>query len=147
MKTEQRLSCSVDLVKVLASSHGPLEPYFGSHTWILGVIIDNVFKLDKHVSLLVRTSKSNLQQILARKSMKTFSMFLLHLTFTLLLIQQFICYNGQRNASTPILPSLHWLSVRYRIHFKIILFVSKSLNGLVLQYLSDLNKPVSLLKP
>ena len=37
-----------------------------------------------------------------------------------------------------MLSSLHWLPVRYRIDFKIILFVFKSLNGLAPEYLSDL---------
>ncbi len=33
---------------------------------------------------------------------------------------------------------LHWLPVHYRIDFKILLFVFKSLNGLAPPYLSDL---------
>lgn len=39
-----------------------------------------------------------------------------------------------------VLSSLHWLPVRYRIYFKIILFIFKSLNGLAPDYLSDLVK-------
>ena len=37
-----------------------------------------------------------------------------------------------------MLSSLHWLPVRYRIDFKILLFVFKSLYGLTPEYLSDL---------
>ncbi len=39
---------------------------------------------------------------------------------------------------TPILQSLHWLPVCYRINFKVLLLVFKSLNGLTPSYLSDL---------
>ncbi len=44
---------------------------------------------------------------------------------------------------TPILSSLHWLPVRYRIDLKILLFVFKSLNGLAPCYISDLLQPYS----
>ncbi len=39
---------------------------------------------------------------------------------------------------TPILKSLHWLPVCFRIDFKILLLVSKTLNGLGPTYLLDL---------
>ena len=44
----------------------------------------------------------------------------------------------KREHITPVLSSLHWLPVRFRIDFKILLFVFKSLNGLAPDYLSDL---------
>ena len=39
---------------------------------------------------------------------------------------------------TPILKDLHWLPVKFRIQFKIIVLTFKSLNGLSPEYLSDL---------
>lgn len=42
---------------------------------------------------------------------------------------------------SPVLASLHWLPVHFRIHFKILLFVFKSLNGLAPSYLSELLHP------
>jgi len=42
---------------------------------------------------------------------------------------------------TPVLKSLHWLPVRERIDFKILLLVYKSLNGLAPSYLSELLSP------
>uniref|UniRef100_A0A671UFZ1 Reverse transcriptase domain-containing protein n=1 Tax=Sparus aurata TaxID=8175 RepID=A0A671UFZ1_SPAAU len=42
---------------------------------------------------------------------------------------------------SPILASLHWLPIQFRIHFKILLFAFKSLNGLALPYLSELLHP------
>ena len=48
----------------------------------------------------------------------------------------------KREHITPVLSSLHWLPVRYRIDFKILVF--KSLNGLAPEYLSD---PIQLHQP
>jgi len=39
---------------------------------------------------------------------------------------------------TPLLAELHWLPVRARIHYKILLITFKSLHGLSPKYLSDL---------
>ena len=39
---------------------------------------------------------------------------------------------------TPVLRELHWLPVKFRVEFKIALLVFKTLNGLALQYLSEL---------
>jgi len=42
---------------------------------------------------------------------------------------------------SPILSSLHWLPIYHRIHFKILLFVFKGLNGLAPPYISELLHP------
>ncbi|XP_048113258.1 uncharacterized protein LOC125303492 [Alosa alosa] len=42
---------------------------------------------------------------------------------------------------TPILKSLHWLPVSFRIDFKVLLLVSKALNDLAPVYISDLLSP------
>ena len=39
---------------------------------------------------------------------------------------------------TPVLKELHWLPVRYRIQFKILLLTFKALNGMAPAYISDL---------
>lgn len=39
---------------------------------------------------------------------------------------------------TPVLKSLHWLPVRYRIDFKVLLLVYKSCNGLGPEYMNDM---------
>ena len=38
----------------------------------------------------------------------------------------------------PVLHDLHWLPVKYRIHFKILLLTFKALNGMAPAYISDL---------
>ena len=47
----------------------------------------------------------------------------------------------KRDHITPVLSSLHWLPVKYRIDFKVLLFVFKSLHGLSPSYLSELIEP------
>ena len=39
---------------------------------------------------------------------------------------------------TPVLRKLHWLPLQYRIIFKLLLLVYKSLNGLFSAYISEL---------
>ena len=41
---------------------------------------------------------------------------------------------------TPVLQELHWLPVRFRIHFKILLLTFKALNGLAPDYIRELIK-------
>ena len=43
-----------------------------------------------------------------------------------------------REHITPVLASLHWLPVEYRIKFKTLMFVFKALNGLAPHYISEL---------
>ena len=44
----------------------------------------------------------------------------------------------KRDHITPILKSLHWLPVHFRIDFKVLLLVYKSLNGLGPTYIADM---------
>lgn len=46
----------------------------------------------------------------------------------------------RREHITPILKSLHWLPVYYRIHFKILVLVYKCIHGMAPTYLSELLK-------
>ncbi len=51
-----------------------------------------------------------------------------------------------REQISPVLASLHWLPVHFRINFKILVFVFKSLNGVAPKYLSALIKPYAPLR-
>lgn len=48
---------------------------------------------------------------------------------------------GTRKHIPPVLASLHWLPVPFRVHFKIHLFTFKCLNGLAPAYLSNMILP------
>ena len=49
----------------------------------------------------------------------------------------------RRDHISPVLASLHWLPVHFRIQFKVLLIVFKCLNGLAPSYLSELVQPHS----
>ena len=49
-----------------------------------------------------------------------------------------ICNVGRFEHITPSLYRLHWLPINYRIQFKILLFVYKSLNSIAPPYISEL---------
>ena len=49
----------------------------------------------------------------------------------------------KRDHISPILASLHWLPVHFRIDFKVLLFVFKALNGQAASYIRDLLTPYS----
>ncbi len=48
---------------------------------------------------------------------------------------------------SPVLPIPHWLPIKHRIHFKILLITYKALNGLAPQYLSELLSHCSPSRP
>lgn len=155
-KTEVVLFGRPDLVKPLASSLGPLVPYIGSQARNLGVIIDGAFKLGKQISAVVKSSfyqlrilakvKPYLDQKDFEKVIQAFISSRLdncnalyvgieHSQPNRLQIVQnaaarLLTGTKKREHITPVLSSLHWLPVKFRINFKILLFVFKSLNGL-----------------
>jgi len=43
---------------------------------------------------------------------------------------------------TPILSSLHWLPIKFRINYKVLLLTYKALTGLAPVYLMDLPSPL-----
>ena len=49
--------------------------------------------------------------------------------------------SGSQEHITPILLHLHWLPIRYRIEFKILLITYKALNNLAPSYIRDLLTP------
>ena len=52
-----------------------------------------------------------------------------------------LCSAGRQTDASPLLVSLHWLPIKQRIKFKILLLVYKCMNGIGPQYLSELLSP------
>ena len=48
-----------------------------------------------------------------------------------------LTFTPRMSSITPVLRSLHWLPVRKRIHFKLILLVFRALHGISPQYITD----------
>ena len=47
----------------------------------------------------------------------------------------------RRERITPVMYALHWLPVKFRIKYKVLLLVYKTLNGLAPSYMNDMLKP------
>ncbi len=129
--------------------------------------LDSDFKLESQVSAIVRSGFFHLRQLAKVKSLLAQQHFeaVIHAFITSRLDYCNALYFGVSQSSlvrlqlvqnaaarlltgtrktehiTPILASLHWLPVHFRVHFKILLFVFKSLNGLAPPYLSELLHP------
>ena len=51
-----------------------------------------------------------------------------------------VCSVSRYEHITPVLFSLHWLPVYYRIHFKILLFTFKAIHGIAPEYICSMIK-------
>ncbi len=54
---------------------------------------------------------------------------------------RFLTGTKKRDHITSVLASLHWLPIKLRVDFKILLFAYKALHNSALDYISDLTKP------
>ena len=132
----------------------------------LGVIFDSTMSMNSHISQVTRTAAFHLRNI--GKIMKyldsTATVQIIHSFVTsrldmgnsllyglpqkqihrLQLIQnsaaRLVTLSKKSCHITPILKDLHWLPVSYRIIYKILLIVYKSLIGCAPNYISDLLK-------
>ena len=151
---------------ILPADLGSLQPYIKTVVSNLGVKLDNGLNLDKQISAVVSSSFYHLRLLSQIKSVLSFSDFerVIHAFISTRLDYCNALYAGLNKGSiarlqlvqnaaarlltgtrrrehiTPVLASLHWLPVRFRIDFKILLFVFKSLNGLAPEYLAELLK-------
>uniref|UniRef100_A0A669BFN4 Reverse transcriptase domain-containing protein n=1 Tax=Oreochromis niloticus TaxID=8128 RepID=A0A669BFN4_ORENI len=146
------------------STLGALSLYCKTHVKNLGVYIDGSFKLNKQVSAVVQSCFFQLRQLAKVKPYLPANVFerVIHLFLTcrldycnslhygldqatihrLQMVQnaaaRLLTGTKRREHITPVLASLHWLPVSYRIQFKVLLFVFKSLNARAPPYLSEL---------
>lgn len=148
----------------LSETLGSYASHLSSTVRNLGVVLDSSLKLDKQVAAVVKTSFYQLRQI--SKAMpylrhndleKLIHAFItsrldycnsLYLGLQLSLIQRLqlvqnaaarlLSGTRRHDHITPILANLHWLPVKYRIVFKILLYTFKILNNLAPSYLIDL---------
>ena len=133
----------------------------------LGVKVDSDLKFDSQIKSVVKSSFFQLRQlakikpILQKRHFET----VIHAFVTTRLDYCNALYAGVSGSSiarlqlvqnaaarlltgtrkyehiSPVLASLHWLPVDFRVHFKILLFAFKALHGLAPSYLSELLHP------
>jgi len=146
------------------SAIGPLDTFSRSSTKNLGVILDCSFKFDKQVSAVVKSSfyhlrlLSKIKPYLPKKDLER----AVHAFVTSRLdycnslycgleqrslrrlqgvqnaAARFLTGKRKRDQITPVLASLHWLPVSFRVQFKILLIVFKCLTNTAPPYLSDM---------
>ena len=120
----------------------------------LGVIFDKCFNFEEHIKSICKSSHYHIRNIakirkyIDEESAKLDSCNSLlyglpqHLISRLQSIQntaaRVVTRTGKFDHITPVLKQLHWLPVRYRIVFKILLLVYKALNGTAPSYISEL---------
>lgn len=163
-KTECILFGTSPLSSTFAENSGILAPSFKTHIKNLGVMFDCRLKFDKQISSVVRTSFFQLRLLakvkpfLNRQDLeKAIHAFIssrldycnaLYVGLSqssigrLQLVQnaaaRFLTSTSRREHISPVLSSLHWLPVRFRIDFKLLMFVFKAINGLAPTYLSEI---------
>ena len=154
-------------IKHIQNDLGPdLSCLVKPHARNLGVLLDSDFKLDKQINAIVKSSFFHLRTIAKIKPfLSTHDLeIVIHSLITSRLDYCNSLYLGinqsalsrlqrvqnaaarlltvtkKRDHITPILASLHWLPVQFRVKLKNLLFVYKALNGLAPAYISDLIK-------
>ena len=130
----------------------------------LGVLLDSLMTMEKHLNSITQSAYlhirniAKIRQYLPLESAKTLTQALvisridycnsllgnipLRLSNKLQRVQnaaaKMLFKKSRRSHVTPILKTLHWLPVVFRIKFKILLITYKSLNGLAPSYLKHL---------
>ncbi len=163
-KTELILFGPSESVNAVQIDLGSLSPFRKYQTKNLGIICDSALKFDKQINEIVRKSFFKLRMISKIKpflSQKNLEKVIHAFIISRLDYCNSLYYGAQnkvldrlqmvQNASarmltgtrkfdhiTPVLRSLHWLPVSFRIKFKIVLFVFTSLHGLAPPYIADL---------
>ena len=133
----------------------------------LGVILDCNLSFENHISYVTRTAFFHLRNIAKLRNMLSVSDAekLVHAFMTsrldycnallagcpaslinkLQLVQnaaaRVLTRSRKYDHITPILSSLHWLPIKFRINYKVLLLTYKALNGLAPVYLTDLLSP------
>ncbi|KAJ7986053.1 hypothetical protein DPEC_G00346820 [Dallia pectoralis] len=82
----------------------------------------------RHHGIVIRFGSDNLRAVpdVATKSRRRTSR------------ARLLCNISKRSHITPVLRSLHWLPVRFRVEYKVLLFVFKAINGMAPAFLAEL---------
>ena len=172
-KTEVLIVAADQTASKVASFMGSLQANIRPHIRNLGVIFDQSMHLDNHVKSLTRTCFYHLRNIAKLRSIISHSE--LELSIHAFISSRldycnslFTCLNKTsinklqlvQNAAarlltrskkschiTPILVSLHWLPIQYRIHFKVLTLTFKALHNQAPAYITELIKPYCNTRP
>lgn len=162
-KTEILLVGPITKREMLQSNMGQLTPWIKPEVTSLGVIIDSDLSFKSHINKVTKTSFFHLRNIAkvrpfinqkdAEKLIHAFISSRLDYCNALLtglpkktterlqLIQnsaaRLLTRTKRRDHISPILATLHWLPVTFRIDFKVLLLIYKALNGTGPSYIAN----------
>ena len=151
----------------VAGSIGSLKNNVSPNLRNLGVNFDQAMHLDTHVKSVTRTCFFHLRNIAKLRSIVSYSHLemIIHafissrldycnsvltclnkssldrLQFIQNTAARLLTRSSRRCHITPVLASLHWLPVAFRIHFKVLVLTFRALHGQAPVYLTDLLKP------
>ncbi|XP_041946919.1 uncharacterized protein LOC121708371 [Alosa sapidissima] len=160
-------------VPKIRNALGPLAVNCHSEVRNLGVFLDSSLNFNKQVSSVVKGSFFQLRRIAKLKPWLSYTDVetVIHAFVTSRLDYCNSLYLGLNQSTlarlqlvqnatarlltgtkkhmhiSPVLAQLHWLPVNYRIHFKVLLFVFKALNGMAPQSIFDLLSPYCHSRP
>ncbi len=153
-KTEVIVFGPSENMKTFNFDLGSLSAFRSSQVRNLGVLLDDSLKLDIQISTVIGSSFHQLRTLAKLNTFHTFITSRLDYCNSLYcgiskaqiarlqLVQnaasRFLLKKKKRDHATPLLKALHWLPVQFRIHYKILLFVFKSLHNQAPGYLSEL---------
>lgn len=168
-KTETLIIAPVNSVPVIKQHIGVLGASAKQNLRNLGVVFDPEMSLEHHSKILIRNcffqlrNISKIRSLVSRPELE----MIVHAFISSRLDycnSLFTCLNKKsvgrlqtvQNAAarlltntrkrehiTPVLASLHWLPIQFRIHFKILVLTFRALHGQAPQYISDLIQPYS----
>ncbi len=168
-KTEALISAPEHVGPAVKQYLGSLSSAIKSSLRNLGVQMGQILSLDQHVNSLARSSLYHLRNIakprpvVSRAELEMIihafvsnrldycnSLFtclnntsLNHLQMVRNATAELLTKSPKRYHVTPILMSLHWLPVNFRIQLKILVIVYKALQGQAPSYIKELLKPNS----
>ena len=166
-KTEVLIIASDSIAPKVAKSIGSLSSAVRSNLRNLGVIFDQAMHFDQHIKSLTRTCFFHLRNIAKLKSIVSQPELemIIHAfissrldycnsIFTCLskaslnrlqMVQnaaaRLLTRSSRMTHITPILRSLHWLPICFRIHFKVLAITYRALHGQAPEYIMDLIHP------
>ncbi len=153
---------------------GFLNNNLHNHAKNLGVHFDPLLQFDKHVNAVVKSSFFHLRSVakvkhfLSSKEIVQILEIVIHALISsrldycnslyiglpqstlsrLQMVQnaaaRFLTGTKKRDHISPVLASLHWLPIKLRVDFKVLLFAYKALHNSAPDYIFDLIKPYSL---
>ncbi len=123
-KTEIIVFKPSDSITAAEPNLGGLSSCVKHYVKNLGVVFDEHLRFDRQINSVVKSSFFQLQLLSKAKYFLSFK------NLEKVIHAKLDYCNSLWDHITPVLQSLHWLPVRYRVDLKILLIVYKSLNGM-----------------